>query len=226
MTAPRLAVFDIDGTLVDSQATILAAMAAAFAARGAPVPPDAAVLGIVGLSLPVAMARLVPGADPAEVAALADAYRAAFVAGAAEGPPPLYPGALAALQALAARPGLRLGIATGKSRRGLDAVLAGHGLSGLFATVQTADDHPSKPHPAMLQAALRETGVAPAAAAMIGDTRFDLDMARAAGMPALAVAWGYHPAAELADADALVTCCAELPEALDRLWARAPSGQS
>ena len=225
MTALHLAVFDVDGTLVDSQAAILAAMAAAFAERGAAMPPREAVLGIVGLSLPMAIARLVPEAEPGEVEALAAAYRTAFLAGAAEGPPPLYPGARAALEALAGQPGLLLGIATGKSRRGLAAMLAGHGLTELFVTSQTADDHPSKPHPAMLEAALRETGTAAASAAMIGDTSFDVDMARAAGIPALAVAWGYHPAAALAHADAVVAHMAELPAALDRLWGRTPALQ-
>lgn len=221
MTALHLAVFDMDGTLIDSQAAILGAMTAAFAARGAAPPPRAAVLGIVGLSLPVAIARLAPAAEAGEVAALADAYRAAFLAAAADGPPPLYPGAREALEALAARPAVLLGIATGKSRRGLEAVLAGHGLAGLFVTTQTADDHPSKPHPAMLEAALRETGAAPVAAAMIGDTSFDVEMARAAAVPALAVTWGYHAPAALGDADAVVADMTELPDALDRLWGRA-----
>ena len=220
MTALHLAVFDMDGTLIDSQAAILGAMASAFDARGAAPPPRAAVLGIVGLSLPVAIARLVPEAEPGEVAALAEAYRAAFLAAAAEGPPPLYPGARELLETLAARPEMLLGIATGKSRRGLEAVLAGHGLAGLFVTTQTADGHPSKPHPAMLEAALRATGIAPGAAAMIGDTSFDVEMAQAAAVPALAVTWGYHPTAALARADATVARMAEVPGALDRLWGR------
>lgn len=221
MSARYLAVFDMDGTLLDSQAAILSAMAEAFAACDRPAPGRAETLGIVGLSLPVAMARLAPDAAPAELSALTGAYRAAFVRDAAAAPPPLYPGALALLQALAARGDVALAVATGKSRRGLDVVLAGHGLAGYFATTQVADDHPSKPHPAMLLAALGATGVPAGRAAMIGDTSFDMEMAQAAGVPALGVSWGYHPAAALTGADAVVGAMAGVAPALDRLWAAA-----
>jgi phosphoglycolate phosphatase len=214
-----LAVFDMDGTLIDSEAAILAAFAAAFAGCGLPAPEREAVRAIVGLSLPQAMAVLVPDAGAADIAALAEGYRAAFLQGAAEAPPPLFPGALALLEALAARGDVVLAVATGKSRRGLDLVLAGHGLTGVFASTQVSDDHPSKPHPAMLRAALRETGVAAGRSAMIGDTRFDIDMARAAGVPALGVTWGFHAPAALAHADAVVSEMDAVAPALDRLWA-------
>lgn len=217
---PTLAVFDLDGTLIDSEAMILAGMAQAFAALGASAPTAAAVRGIVGLSLPVALARLAPAAAPGDLAALAEAYRAAVLADIASAPPPLYPGAREALEALAARDTVLLGVATGKSRRAVVPLLEAHGLSGLFVTTQVADDHPSKPNPAMLEAALRETGVAAGDAVMIGDTRFDIEMARGAGLAALAVSWGFQDAGDLAAADLVIDTRGALVPALDALWAR------
>ncbi len=200
----RLIVFDVDGTLVDSQHAILAAMRAAFASAGRPVPERARILGVVGLSLPEAMRVLVPRATQAEACDLAERYRASVVAERAAGRDrsPLYPGARAALARLNSAPGTRLGVATGKARRGLDHLFAAHDLGGFFATAQTADAHPSKPHPAMLDAALAETGCAAGAAVMVGDTEFDIAMGRAAGMATVGVSWGYHPRDRLAAAGA------------------------
>lgn len=209
-----LVIFDVDGTLLDSQAHILGAMDIAFAGIGQPRPPREVVLGIVGLSLPQAMARLAPDLD---TDALVAGYKSAFGTLRAETASPLYPGARAALERLAAR-GIVLGIATGKSRRGLDHVLAAHGLAGHFSTTQVADNHPSKPHPAMVLAALAETGADPARAVMIGDTSFDMDMGRAAGVRTLGVSWGYHPRAALAGADAVIDGFDALEAALDHLW--------
>lgn len=211
-----LVIFDVDGTLLDSQEHILGAMAMAFAGIGQPCPPRVAVLGIVGLSLPEAMAQLAPDLDGA---ALVAGYKAAFGSLRAEHLSVLYPGARAALERLTAR-GIRLGIATGKSRRGLDHVLAAHRLAEFFVTTQVADDHPSKPHPAMLRAALAATGADPARAVMIGDTSFDMDMGRAAGIATLGVSWGYHPRAALAQADAVIDSFEELDAALEHLWGR------
>lgn len=211
-----LVIFDVDGTLLDSQAHILGAMARAFDSIGQPCPPREEVLGIVGLSLPQAMARLAPDLDGA---ALVAGYKAAFGALRAERDSPLYPGARAALDRLAAR-GIPLGIATGKSRRGLDHVLAAHGLAPMFTTTQVADDHPSKPHPSMIRAALAETGADPAQSVMIGDTSFDMDMGRAAGVRTIGVSWGYHPRAALAGADAVIDGFEALEAALDQLWGR------
>jgi len=201
---PRLVVFDVDGTLVDSQHLILDAMAHAFAAAGHPMPDRASVLGVVGLSLPVAMAELAADLPEVDPLLLAEHYRAGFVAQRAGGGgvAPLYPGAREALDRLAAAPATLLGVATGKARRGLDHLVAAHGLAGVFATSQTADDHPSKPHPSMLLAALAETGTEAGRAVMVGDTEFDVLMGRAAGMATIGVAWGYHPRARLAAAGA------------------------
>lgn len=194
----RLVVFDIDGTLVDSQHEIVQSMNRGMAGAGLPELAPARILSIVGLSLPVAVARLLPGAGADLVARVVAGYRAAFVAAReAGGLPPLYPGARDCLDALAGRAGVVLGIATGKPARGLAAILAAHGLTQRFVTRQSADGHPSKPHPAMLESALAETGIAAARAAMVGDTVFDMEMARAAGLAGFGVGWGYHPGAEL-----------------------------
>lgn len=192
MTAARLAVFDVDGTLVDSQGHITAAMAAAFSAIGAPAPSRADVLGIVGLSLPVAVATLAPGIAAEDRLRLVEAYKDHFADLRRQGATPVFPGAAALLARLATRDDLLLGIATGKSRRGLMHLLEETGWHGHFVTLQVADDHPSKPDPSMLRAALAETGVAPAAAMMIGDTEYDIAMGRAAGVGTIAVRWGYH----------------------------------
>jgi len=221
MSDLRLVVFDVDGTLVDSQAHILAAMARAFAAAGRPSPSREAVLGIVGLSLPVAMARLSPEA-PSDVPVLVDAYREAFatlrLSGDGAALSPLYPGALDCLRALSSEPWTLLGVATGKSRRGLDKLLEAHDLGRYFVTRQVSDHHPSKPHPAMLHAALSDIGVNAADAVMIGDTSFDMEMAHAAGMAGIGVSWGYHPRQALHLAERIIDDFSDLPNCLTNLW--------
>lgn len=199
----RLVVFDCDGTLVDSQAAICASMDQAFAAAGLPLPDRNAVRRIVGLSLPQALARLAPDASEDSRAHALAAYKASFRSARSEGTldEPLYPGIAALLHRLHTG-GARLGVATGKSDRGLAACLARHSVRELFATFQTADRHPSKPHPAMLEAALFEAEVGAHEAVMVGDTVFDVAMARAAGVRAIGVAWGYHEPAELLEAGA------------------------
>lgn len=199
----RLAVFDCDGTLVDGQGAVVSAMAEAFAATGLPAPDSGQVRRIVGLSLPQAVMRLAPEADAQQLRETVAAYKAAFRAARASGQlsEPLFSGipeVLAALQDA----GWTLGVATGKSERGLVHCLAAHGLSARFSTLQTADHHPSKPHPAMLEAALAETLAAPEQAVMIGDTAYDMAMAGACNVRAVGVAWGYHDAAELIAAGA------------------------
>lgn len=222
--APRLVVFDVDGTLVDSQADIVAAMGHAFARAGQSPPGREAVLGIVGLSLDVAIARLAPGLPRAPRLRMVDWYKEAYIglratAGAAASSP-LYPHAAETLAVLHRRPETVLGVATGKSRRGLDKIFAAHGLGRYFVTAQVSDHHLSKPHPAMLRAALAETGVAPRDAVMVGDTTFDMEMAAAAGVPFIAVAWGYHPVEHLNAAAAVVGDFRDLPGVLSALWAR------
>lgn len=202
-TAIRLAVFDCDGTLVDGQADICAAMEAAFAQTGLGQPDRAAIRRVVGLSLPVAIHKLLPEADAALCQAASEAYKTEFRAMRAAGSlsEPLFPGIAPLLDTLHAS-GWSLGVATGKSDRGLRSVLAAHGLSDHFVTLQTADFHPSKPHPAMLEAALAEAFALPGDSVMIGDTTYDIAMARSAGVRAIGVSWGYHEAAELLEAGA------------------------
>lgn len=220
----RLVIFDVDGTLVDSQGHILAAMETAFAACGRAAPDRAAVLSIVGLSLPHAMAQLAPDTDDAGTERLVGAYRQAFSDLRQSGDPramsPLYPGARATLQALHARDEILIGLATGKSRRGVDAMLEAHDLQGMFVTRQVADDHPSKPHPSMVMTALAETGVAAADAVVIGDTTYDMEMARQAGVPGIGVGWGYHPPQALLHSGAMTVLeeYAGLLPVLNTLW--------
>lgn len=200
MRALRLVIFDVDGTLVDSQAHILASMEGAFAAHDLPVPPRDAVLSIVGLSLPQAMARLLPerpDLNAGLVAAYKDSFARHRVSGDAAALSPLYPGIADLLRRLAAQDETLLGIATGKSRRGLDHLMELHGWHGLFQSVQVADDHPSKPHPSMIEACLFETGAEAENAVIVGDTTYDMAMGRAAGIDTLGVAWGYHPTDDL-----------------------------
>ena len=196
----RLVVFDCDGTLVDSQHHIVAAMTAAFQAHGLADPPAAAVLSLVGLPPAVMAAALLPALPAGRHHAVAEAYRQAFFArrqrpGHRE---PLYPGAERTLRELGTA-GYLLGIATGKSRRGLDATLGAHGLLQHFATVQTADLARGKPDPDMLHRAMAEVGAEPSETLLVGDTTYDMQMARSAGVRAIGVVWGYHaPGALLA----------------------------
>lgn len=218
-----LVLFDVDGTLIDSQHMIVAAMSRAFVATGREPPSRGETLGIVGLSLEVAMSRLLGRAEIDDDArALANAYKEAFfdLRTSAAHQEPLYPGAREALDALAARDDVLLGLATGKSRRGVRAILDLHDLHGRFVTVQTADENPSKPHPAMILKALDEAGVAPERAVIIGDTTYDVEMAEAAGIAALGVAWGYHAEAALVRAGAVrvLTHYDQLLPALGRLF--------
>lgn len=211
----RLAIFDCDGTLVDSQANICRAMEAAYAARGLAAPPREAIRGIVGLSLVEAVAALAPAEAPVFHETLAADYKAAFFAMRSAGEmehEPLYDGLVAALDVLAAD-GWIFGVATGKSDRGLAHILTHHGLAERFVTLQTADRHPSKPHPSMIEAAMTEAGAEPHLTVMIGDTSYDMMMARNAGVRAIGVTWGYHEEALLreAGADAIARSYAELP---------------
>ena len=221
---PRLAVFDCDGTLVDSQHNIVAAMAAAWREFGMEPAPANAVRRVVGLPLVDAIAALLPDAPRDDHQGLSEAYKKAFHALRLrpDHEEPLYPGVVAALDALAAS-GALLAVATGKSRRGLLATLERHGLTGRFVVLKTADDAPGKPNPDMLLDAMAETGVTPADTVMIGDTVFDVAMARAARTGAIGVSWGYHDPAELmaAGAHCVVDSFADLGKAISELWEKA-----
>ena len=218
----KLALFDVDGTLVDSKAMIAASVGAAFVSENLVAPPREEMLKVVGLSLVDAMRTLAPGEERPGHERLAAAYKEAFwkfrTAGAY--PELLFDGARELLENLRARDDVVLGIATGKSRRGIAHLVETHGFEGWFATVQTSDDHPSKPHPSMVQAALAETGCAPEVTVVIGDTSYDMGMARAAGVGAAGVTWGNHSRAELEQAGAhvIVSDFNELRAHLESLW--------
>ena len=213
MTSPPLAIWDVDGTLVDSRETIAWCMAEGFARQGLPRPSYDQTRRIVGLTLQTAIETMTPGLDPAVQRAITADYRAAFQELHADPAyrEPLYPGA-AELLARLTEAGWRQAVATGKSRKGLDRVVAANGWSERFVSLHCYDDGPGKPDPAMVLAALASTDTPPERAVMIGDTSHDMGMGRAAGVRALGVTWGFHTADELREggADAVVDTFTQL----------------
>lgn len=209
----RLAIFDCDGTLVDSQANICLAMEHAFSEAGIIPPSRHATRRIVGLSLVEAMRVLLPEGEDTLHRDMAERYKASYLVLRNNGleHEPLYDG-IAGLLSSMDEGGWLLGVATGKSDRGLERCLDHHGIRGLFVTLQTADRHPSKPHPSMVYQALADTGADAANAVVIGDTVYDIHMGRAAGARTIGVNWGYHPVDELrgAGADAIAESIDEL----------------
>ncbi|GJE26117.1 HAD-IA family hydrolase [Methylobacterium organophilum] len=199
----RLVVFDVDGTLVDSQHLIVEAQARAFAAHGMTAPARREALSVVGLSLGEAFRRLVGDAGPID--SLSDSYRNAFQALRIDPnyEEPLFPGMGELIERLHARGDVRLGIATGKSRRGVAHLVEKYGWERWFTTIQTADDAPSKPDPTMLRQAMVEAGAEAPMTVMIGDTTYDMMMARDAGVAAIGVGWGYHTPGALYGAGAV-----------------------
>ncbi len=218
-STPLLIVFDCDGTIADSQHVITEAMRFAFQRAGLPAPDRNSVISIIGLSMVEAVATLAPDACQATRDDIVRVFRERSTALRLNPSmrEPLFPGAASLLRSLADRDGVLLGVATGKSRRGVARIIEQHGLHGVFATIQTADDAPSKPHPAMLFQAMEETGASPETTVMIGDTSYDMLMAASANAASIGVAWGYHTKAELrrAGAKAIVNSFAELKSALD-----------
>jgi phosphoglycolate phosphatase len=194
----KLAIFDCDGTLVDSGATIYRALAEAFDRHGLGLPPARQCRRVIGLSLVEAMAALLPDAEARDHAEVAETYKRCFFTARQEGrvEEPLFEGILDLLDSLE-KDGWLLAVATGKSDRGLRHCLANHGLHARFVSLQTADRHPSKPSPAMALAAMAEAGVEAERSIVIGDTSFDMGMAVAAGSAAIGVGWGYHDSDEL-----------------------------
>jgi phosphoglycolate phosphatase len=200
----RLAIFDCDGTLVDSGATIFRALSAAFAQHGLELPPPEVSRRVIGLSLTEAMAALLPDAPAEQHAELAEDYKRAFWAlrAAGEVEEPLFDGVLELLDALE-HDGWLLAVATGKSDRGLRHCLESHDIDARFVSLQTADRHPSKPHPSMVSQAIADAGAAPGTSVVVGDTSFDMAMAVNAGASGIGAGWGYHDAEELLHAGAV-----------------------
>jgi phosphoglycolate phosphatase len=224
----RLVIFDCDGTLIDSQHAIFGSMSQAFGTLGLPAPARADVLGVVGLSLPEALAVLAPGESETVRRELIAAYKNGFVGVRArpDHREAVYEGISATVAALAACPETLLGIATGKSKRGVARLLAQEGWEGHFVTIQTADDHPSKPDPSMVLQAMAETGAVAHETLMVGDTTYDMEMARKAGVGAIGVGWGYHEAERLqrAGAHTIAKVGAQLLDAIERQFAAQREG--
>lgn len=219
----KLVIFDVDGTLLDSRLAIIAAMGIACDRAGIARLSDAEVLGIVGLSLPEAMHVLFPALTRPDQIRMVEFYRASFLelrqSGAGEAATPMFPGARDLLLQLD-EAGYLLSIATGKARRGLNHMIESHGLEGMFIGAQTADDAPSKPHPQMVLNCMEATGVEPENTVLVGDTEFDIAMARAAGCHAVGVSWGYHPHDRMmrANPHRIIERFDHLPALLDEIW--------
>lgn len=199
-----LVVFDMDGTLIDSGAEITARVLKAFASVGLPAPSRETIRANVGLSLPIYLSAVSGSDDPEVISALFDAYRAA----AAASPPgqmPMFDGSRGLLERLKTRPDTQLAIATGKGRAGLDKTLTQNDMTSYFASLQTPDTNPSKPHPGMLHSAMAACGALPHNTLMIGDAVFDIEMAKAASVRSIGVAWGLQPVEDLAAAGATAT---------------------
>jgi len=223
----RLAIFDCDGTLVDSGHSIHLALGETFVRHGRPVPPRSESQRVIGLSLDEAFAVLAPDASPADQRSFSATYREVFAALRARGAvdEPLFDGIRPLLDALE-EDGWLLAVATGKSDRGLQHCLAVNGLAGRFVSLQTADRHLSKPHPSMALEAMLDAGAEPADTVVIGDAGWDMGMAKAAGATPIGALWGYHDAAELrlAGADALVDAPAAVLAAVRRLFGEVEHG--
>lgn len=202
-TPLRLVIFDLDGTIVDSQANIVRAVEEVASVLDVPTPTLSQIPLVIGLSLDEALLRLFPDIDPEIHERMGATYRESFkrLRASPDYNEPLFPGTLEALDALTEE-GFLLGIATGKAQRGVDYLLKRHGLEGRFVTSQTPDTAPGKPHPGMVLNALKETGVDAKNAVMIGDTAFDIQMAQAAYVSSIGVSWGNHPPDELIQAGA------------------------
>ncbi|MDH7793266.1 HAD-IA family hydrolase [Ochrobactrum sp. AN78] len=200
----KLVLFDCDGTLVNSGDTIHHCMAASFIDAGLQPPEIAQTHSIIGLSLPLAIAQLLGREVDEQVNWLTQRYKENFVRlrQAPDFAEPLYDGILPLLTELGSRDDLLLGIVTGKSQRGVRSVFERHGIGHHFTVIRTADDCPSKPHPAMVLESCAEMGIEPDQTIVIGDAIYDMQMARSAGARAAGVSWGYHGPTSLVEAGA------------------------
>jgi phosphoglycolate phosphatase len=214
----ELIVFDWDGTLMDSEDRIVACIQYAADAAGLPVPTPQAAREIIGLGLDEAIRRLFPASDDRESARLVEAYREHWL-GDEIAPAAMFAGAHELIAGLH-RAGHLLAVATGKSRRGLDQALVDSGLGGFFHATRCADEAFSKPHPKMLQDILTDLDTAATDAVMVGDTEFDIQMARSAGVDSVGVAHGVHEADRL-EAQGAILCFDDLFQLSD--WLTRPA---
>ena len=216
----KLLAFDMDGTLIDSLAAIVDASVEAFAGTPFPTPSADQVRQVVGLPLELCVEHWAPQASRTEVLELAEAYRRAFRGQRERGDisERPYTGVEATLAALT-HDEIFMAVVTGKDRRGLDSALAHHGFSRFFHSLQTPDNNPSKPAPDMVWTANRETATEARDTVVIGDTSFDIEMARNAGAFAVGVTYGNHDPSVLsrAGAHALIDSFSDLPGVLAQL---------
>jgi len=190
----KLVLFDADGTLIDSQAIIHASMTRTFEDFGHRPPSLFDTKSIVGLSLEIAIARLLDRLRDEMTCKMTAKYKANFLdlVELPEYETRLFPGIRDLIETLSKRENVLIGMVTGKSRAGIDRFLDSQGFRPHFVTSRCADDCPSKPHPAMVLECCDDVGIEPASSVVIGDTSFDIEMAKSAGATALGVAWGYH----------------------------------
>ena len=212
----KLIIFDFDGTLVDSQRMIISAFRNAAKTVGLAIPERNSVLNTIGLSLKESIIKMFPDLPPVSLDKLTDEFQRAFLeirsSSCKKSLSSPYLGVVPFLENLSKKPDYILAIASGKTSVGLQFDLDLHGLGKFFKNIQTCDFHPSKPDPTMLETCLKETGTKPCNAIMVGDTSYDIEMAKAVPMKSIGVTWGYHARHALKDArpDSLVNSFEEL----------------
>ena len=215
----RLVIFDLDGTLIDSEALIVQTVGEAFRAVNEPIPDEEAIRAISGITARDALAILAPQADPARVDVLLESYVTHYQARTASSREPMFSGAAQALDRLQAAPETILAVATGKGYQSAVTLLEHHGIIGRFNSIETPTHNRGKPDPQMLETAIEKAGVDAAHTVMVGDTVHDMRMAKAGKVKAIGVAWGYHAIDDLreAGADIVLEDFAELDAAVDDL---------
>lgn len=217
----RLVIFDVDGTIVDSAAHIVEIGQQVFRENNLDVPSDQDIRSGIGLSLDVAMLRLMERKDHDLARKLEQEYRDHFNDRIENGliNEQIYEGAAEAIATLGGQVETFLGIATGKRLKGVERLFKEQGFGHHFQTLQTPDNNPSKPNPGMVLTAMSDTGVDAARTVMIGDTSYDMAMAKAAGAKALGVNWGYHDHSTLREsgADLVIDHYHQLIDAIDEL---------
>ena len=215
----RLVIFDLDGTLIDSEAPIVQTVGEAFRAVNEPIPDEEAIRAISGITARDALAILAPQADPARVDVLLESYVTHYQARTASSREPMFSGAAQALDRLQAAPETILAVATGKGYQSAVTLLEHHGIIGRFNSIETPTHNRGKPDPQMLETAMEKAGVDAAHTVMVGDTVHDMRMAKAGKVKAIGVAWGYHAIDDLreAGADIVLEDFAELDAAVDDL---------
>ena len=204
MSDLHLVIFDCDGTLVDGQHLVIAAMKEAFLRHGLEAPDDRATRRVIGLSLKIAVASVLGPEQEHLADEVTETFKVAFHEFRLSNTigEPFYEGARELVEKLSKRDDVLLAIATGKSLKGVDIMLERESWQNTFVSLQTADSAPSKPNPGMILNAMADSGVSPENTVMVGDTTFDMEMARAANTQAFGVAWGYHDVDLLAQSGA------------------------